>query len=278
MTVEHWLASACADAERRNLPELKPLLTALAGAATALRHADWNDDAAGPTSGPDDPGLWRHSPGPEGPGLLTHSSGPATGPARDADHRPFQFRSIADLAPLIAAGTLSAEDLTRACLQRDRRAQRRPAGVHHGHGRRRPWPRHGPSMPRPHPVTTAARCTASRCRLKDLIDQRGVADHGGVTRARRTRRGIGRDGDAQAPRRGRRPHRQDEPARVRVRHDERRHGVRRGAQSARTRAITGRLERRFRRGRSSRACRSPRSAPTPAARSGSRRPPAARWA
>ena len=40
MTVEAWLESACADAERRGLPELKPLLEALARAMRALRDAD----------------------------------------------------------------------------------------------------------------------------------------------------------------------------------------------------------------------------------------------
>lgn len=40
MTVEAWLESACADAERRGLPELKPLLESLARAMQALRDAD----------------------------------------------------------------------------------------------------------------------------------------------------------------------------------------------------------------------------------------------
>ncbi len=47
MTVDRWLASAIADAERRGLPELKPLLEGLAAATTALRAADWNDRADG---------------------------------------------------------------------------------------------------------------------------------------------------------------------------------------------------------------------------------------
>jgi hypothetical protein len=46
MTVDAWLRSALADAERRGLPELKPLLESLARATIALRHADFNDDAA----------------------------------------------------------------------------------------------------------------------------------------------------------------------------------------------------------------------------------------
>ena len=48
MTVETWLACAVADAERRNLPALKPLLESLARAMQALRAADFNDRADGP--------------------------------------------------------------------------------------------------------------------------------------------------------------------------------------------------------------------------------------
>ena len=47
MMIEHWLASACADAERRNLPGLKPLLTSVSQAMQVLRNADWNDEADG---------------------------------------------------------------------------------------------------------------------------------------------------------------------------------------------------------------------------------------
>jgi hypothetical protein len=46
MTTDDWLAWAGADADRRALPELKPLLAALAGAMRALRAADWNEDAS----------------------------------------------------------------------------------------------------------------------------------------------------------------------------------------------------------------------------------------
>jgi hypothetical protein len=47
MTVETWLEWAAQDAERRGLPELRPLLEALARSTHALRIADWNDDATG---------------------------------------------------------------------------------------------------------------------------------------------------------------------------------------------------------------------------------------
>ena len=47
MTVEHWLAAALADADRRNLPAMKPMLEGLARAMLALRAADFNDRADG---------------------------------------------------------------------------------------------------------------------------------------------------------------------------------------------------------------------------------------
>lgn len=39
MDVDRWLSLACADAEQRGLPELKPLLETLAKATRALRTA-----------------------------------------------------------------------------------------------------------------------------------------------------------------------------------------------------------------------------------------------
>jgi len=47
MTIKSWLDNAVQDAERRGLPNLKPLLETLARATSALRTADWNDDATG---------------------------------------------------------------------------------------------------------------------------------------------------------------------------------------------------------------------------------------
>ena len=40
MTVRDWLTDACADADARGLPELKPLLETLARSTQALRDAD----------------------------------------------------------------------------------------------------------------------------------------------------------------------------------------------------------------------------------------------
>ena len=47
MTIKTWLEIATQDAERRGLPELKPLLEGLAKATSALRTAEWNADASG---------------------------------------------------------------------------------------------------------------------------------------------------------------------------------------------------------------------------------------
>ena len=47
MTIKSWLETAGQDAERRNLPGLRPLLEALARSTSALRSADWNFDATG---------------------------------------------------------------------------------------------------------------------------------------------------------------------------------------------------------------------------------------
>jgi hypothetical protein len=43
MTIAEWLAIAKADAEKRGLPELIPMLEGLAQATERLRAADWND-------------------------------------------------------------------------------------------------------------------------------------------------------------------------------------------------------------------------------------------
>ena len=47
-SLEQWLKNAIADAERRGLPELKPLLTGLAQATNQLRDARVGERADGP--------------------------------------------------------------------------------------------------------------------------------------------------------------------------------------------------------------------------------------
>jgi hypothetical protein len=51
MTIKIWLDNAVQDAERRGLPQLRPLLEALARSTSALRTADWNYDATGELDG-----------------------------------------------------------------------------------------------------------------------------------------------------------------------------------------------------------------------------------
>ena len=40
MTIDDWLHAACADADKRGLPQLKPLLESLARSMANLRSAD----------------------------------------------------------------------------------------------------------------------------------------------------------------------------------------------------------------------------------------------
>ena len=51
MTIKAWLDSAIQDAERRGLPALRSMLETLARGTSALRTADWNDDATGEREG-----------------------------------------------------------------------------------------------------------------------------------------------------------------------------------------------------------------------------------
>jgi hypothetical protein len=41
--IEAWLRAAVADAERRGLPQLRPLLEGVAQSTRQLRAAEWND-------------------------------------------------------------------------------------------------------------------------------------------------------------------------------------------------------------------------------------------
>lgn len=51
MTIAQWLAEAKADAQKRGLAELLPMLDGLAQATERLRNADWNDNpSTQPTS------------------------------------------------------------------------------------------------------------------------------------------------------------------------------------------------------------------------------------
>lgn len=52
VTTTEWLEAAAADAARRGLVQLRPVLEALARAGAELRAADWNDDASAADRGP----------------------------------------------------------------------------------------------------------------------------------------------------------------------------------------------------------------------------------
>lgn len=52
MTIDEWLENALRDADRRELPSLRPLLEALASSTAALRAADWNIDLSGELPAP----------------------------------------------------------------------------------------------------------------------------------------------------------------------------------------------------------------------------------
>jgi hypothetical protein len=45
--MKSWLESALEDADRRELPALRPLLETLSRSTALLREADWNLDATG---------------------------------------------------------------------------------------------------------------------------------------------------------------------------------------------------------------------------------------
>ena len=55
MTIKTWLENAAQDAERRNLPSLRPMLETFARSTSALRSADWNADATGEPIHPSTP-------------------------------------------------------------------------------------------------------------------------------------------------------------------------------------------------------------------------------
>ena len=97
--VDAWLAAACADAERRGLPELKPLLEGLARSTEALRIADAELTSECRRSRRRPLGTWggRHA-----------------GPSRTMSP---DLRQIVDVAPLVQSGAVSPVTLVEACLE-----------------------------------------------------------------------------------------------------------------------------------------------------------------
>ena len=205
------------DAERRDLPALRPLLEALARSTSALRSADWNVDATGerrPTRRPRMPAEPR----------ARLRSWRARCRARELDRRS-RHRALPRSA---SPSAIRRSTPSSPCwpTRRSRRREQADRG-----DRARPLPRsaarradlaQGPHRPR-----AARRRPRPRACATDTSPP--------ATRPSSARL---RDG-------GRRLRRQDQPPRVRARHDQRGLGVRPGAASARSEPLAGRLVRRL---------------------------------
>jgi len=89
--IEDWLASACADADRRGLPALKPLLSALADATRALRAVDWYEALSATPSAWPSATRGLKTPGyEEEPDADREAQQPRDEATPDADRRPQQ--------------------------------------------------------------------------------------------------------------------------------------------------------------------------------------------
>ncbi|MDH4065785.1 MAG: amidase, partial [Acidobacteriota bacterium] len=178
MSVQDWLLMARTDAERRGLDALAPLLDGLAPSLQALRDAAARMDQDGPDQ----------TTGPEEAPATADATKRAAGTADLSDGAP----GMADLARRLSQGSLKAEHLVEACLERiaarqpalnafitvtadEALAAARQADGEMAAGRPR-GPLHGIPLS-----------------LKDLIDQAGVP----TTAASRVR--VGHRADADAP-------------------------------------------------------------------------------
>ncbi|MEW5983273.1 MAG: amidase [Acidobacteriota bacterium] len=203
MTIEQWLADASADADRRGLPELRPLLAAVATATGTLRQGlepgvgsrPFDVPRAAPSRvegresgvGVRHPAAADHRDSGQGRVTAGQSAAPRTAATGMRDH----MLTIAELAPKIASGQVTAQALTEACLAEiDARndelrafitvcadealAQARKADLETAHGHNR-GPLHGI------PIS-----------VKDLIDLRGTP----TTAASRVRDGHMAPADA----------------------------------------------------------------------------------
>jgi aspartyl-tRNA(Asn)/glutamyl-tRNA(Gln) amidotransferase subunit A len=125
MTIEQWLEDAKSDAYRRKLPALADLMDGLAKTTVALRAADWNDDAdkpgaAGPPSRPEavTASSRRSSPDSaraEADAIEPVRSTGSSGASRRSGSRAV-MPTITQLAPRVAAGSVTAERLTEDAL------------------------------------------------------------------------------------------------------------------------------------------------------------------
>lgn len=111
MTVDRWLEGAIADAKRRGLPQLEPLLEGLAAATRRLRDADWNV-AADRDQLPASAAPGRPAPAPVVPGI---PRGKEVAPGGERG-RPLHLRTIGELGPMLRDRRVTSADLTAACL------------------------------------------------------------------------------------------------------------------------------------------------------------------
>ena len=212
MLIADWLAAAKADAVKRGCRSSSRCSRRLAASTAALRGADEARSRTG-----------RARP--------AAAAGPLTMPRSADDQRHRAARAGRRVSPV---------DLVAGCL--DARSTRPPERVHHAdadEAHRRRGTRAGARSVR----TYRGPLHGIPIAVKDLIDVAGTRTTSGsaVPSAPRRRRRAGRHAPAGGRRR---PHRQDQPARVRLRHDERRNGVRPGPPPAGPVAIGRRIERR----------------------------------
>ena len=136
MTIDAWLQACIADAERRGLPQLAPLLETLAQATRALREGDFNETAAGssPPARTDAdtsarlrmaaPSAWPQAQPPStGAGAPPPARTDADASARLRIAAPSawpqaQPLTIDDFGRRWRARELSAEEVTTECLRR----------------------------------------------------------------------------------------------------------------------------------------------------------------
>ena len=146
--LEAWLAAACADAERRGLDELKPLLESLAKSTTALRDADAQLDAL-------EQRCSRQQPTSQDRRVMT------------ADLRP-----IVEIAPWCDPEPCPPSISSRAASLGSTRDQRSTPSSRGSTTARLPTPKNGNE--RSAPGTIAGRLHGIPVSVKDLIDVAGV--------------------------------------------------------------------------------------------------------
>ena len=164
LAVGAWLRRALEDAERRGMPELKPLLEGLAESTVALRKADWNEQVA-----------LRRQARPRrrrDPGRADEA---AAGPLHRRTGAPHRHR------------TGLGGRAHRGVPGPNRARQRPPQRLHHG--ARGPGARPGPPRRRGDRRRALSRAAPRHPRVAEGPDRSGRhADHRGVAGARRLRR------------------------------------------------------------------------------------------